>query len=200
MYTITPPISPTRTSAIATPAPPPPPPPPFMPPPSLPPPSLPSAVSWGLPLPSFLSARACLTMRGASECVGNRVMTSSMSAIAWSRSSDHSSSSPLCQSWIVCDGAVLTFASSRNFRTVAEATMKLKPWTSPRLPNVDRPITSPLSLIVGPPELPCVIDALIWMIGSPELVRLIADTAPSLIVASSWDLSSSRPCMSAAPG
>ena len=41
-----------------------------------------------------------------------------------------------------------------------------------------------------------------WMIGSPDGARLSADTEPSLTVASSCDLSSSKPvpCMSAAPG
>ena len=76
--------------------------------------------------------------------------------------------------------------------SVADATRKLKPWTSPWLPNVASPMTLPCWSTAGPPELPCVIGAEIWRIGSPLAARLSDEIAPSVTDASSCDFSSSR--------
>ena len=76
-----------------------------------------------------------------------------------------------------------TFASLTSSCSVADATRKLKPWTSLSLPNVARPTTLPCMSIAGPPELPCVIGALIWRICSPLVACLSDEIAPSVTVA-----------------
>ena len=57
-------------------------------------------------------------------------------------------------------------------------------------------MTSPFSLITGPPELPWVVAVLVWRIGVPSREVFLAEIEPSLVVGSSDDFSSSQPVSS----
>ncbi len=81
-------------------------------------------------------------------------------------------------------------------RATETGTAKLKPWISlPVLgstePKVAMPMTRPLASKTGPPLLPCVMGASIWITDQPPGMVFLALTVPLVMVGSIW-LSSER--------